>query len=308
MSGPVTARDADVADAVVSVPERGAELEITPGREASVGGVPVHRVLPHRPRRTVGAWCFVDHFGPTDGPGMGIGPHPHIGLQTVTWLLSGELVHRDSLGSEQAIRPGQLNLMTAGHGIAHAEEAPPGWSGTTHGAQLWVAQPEGTRHGPPAFEHHGELPVVESGPAVTTVLVGTHGAVTSPARHDTSLVGLDVQVHAGSCELPLDAGFEHAVVLLDGDLTVDRVAVPAHTLVYLPVGRSSATLTTAASSRLLVLGGEPFGEAVLMSWNFVGRTRDEIDAATDEWNAGTDRFGVVDSALDRIPAPRPPWR
>src|SRR4051794_19489997 len=139
MSGPVTSSDADVVDALVSATDGGATVEVTPGREARVGGVPVHRVLPHRPRRTVGAWCFVDHFGPTDGPGMDIGPHPHIGLQTVTWLLDGLIVHRDSLGSEQPIRPGQLNLMTAGHGIAHAEEAPRGWSGRTHGAQLWVA-------------------------------------------------------------------------------------------------------------------------------------------------------------------------
>jgi len=308
MSGPVTSSDADVAEAIVSAPESGGDLEITPGREASVGGVPVHRVLPHRPRRTVGAWCFVDHFGPTDGPGMEIGPHPHIGLHTVTWLLSGELVHRDSLGSEQAIRPGQLNLMTAGAGIAHSEEAPPGWSGTTHGAQLWVAQPEGTRHGAPAFEHHGELPIVEAGAAITTVLVGVFDGVASSARHDSPLVGLDVQVRTGSSELPLDVGFEHAVVLLDGGLSVDGVAVPANTLVHLPVGRASATLTTAAYARLLVLGGEPFGEAVLMSWNFVGRTRDEIDAATDDWNTRADRFGVVDSSLDRIRAPHPPWR
>jgi len=308
MSGPVTSSDADVADAIVSAPEAGGGLEITPGREASVGGVPVHRVLPHRPRRTVGAWCFVDHFGPTNGPGMEIGPHPHIGLQTVTWLLSGELVHRDSLGSEQTIRPGQLNLMTAGEGIAHSEEAPPSWSGTTHGAQLWIAQPEDTRRGAPAFEHRGELPLVESGPATTTVLVGALGGVASPARHDTALVGLDVQLRTGPHELPLDVGFEHAVVLLDGDLTVDRVSVPPHSLVHLPVGRAAVTLTTAASARLLVLGGEPFGEAVLMSWNFVGRTRDEVDAATDDWNAGADRFGVVDSTLDRIPAPPPPWR
>lgn len=307
MSGPVTSSDADVADALVSEPDVGGTVEVTNGREASVGGIPVHRVLPHRPRRTVGAWCFVDHFGPTDGPGMGIGPHPHIGLQTVTWLIDGHIVHRDSLGSEEPIRPGQLNLMTAGHGIAHAEEAPAGWTGRTHGAQLWVAQPEATRHGTPAFEHHGELPVVAIGHATATVLVGTLGGATSPARHDTPLIGLDLQLAPGATEVPLDPAFEHAAVLLDGDLTVDRTDVPGHTLAYLPLDRSSVELATGGGARLLLLGGEPFGQAVLMSWNFVARTRDEIDAATDDWNAASERFGVVDSAIDRIPAPRPPW-
>ncbi len=308
MSGPVTSSDADVVDALVSEPDVGGTIELTPGREASVGGVPVHRVLPHRPRRTVGAWCFVDHFGPTDGPGMDIGPHPHIGLQTVTWLLDGMIVHRDSLGSEQPIRPGQLNLMTAGGGIAHAEEAPPGWSGRTHGAQLWLAQPEETRQGAPAFEHHAELPAVEIGSATTTVLVGELGDAASPARHDTPLVGLDVRLHAGAADVPLDSTFEHAIVLLDGVLAVDGIDVPANTLAHLSPGRSSATFATTTGARLLVLGGVPFGEAVLMSWNFVARSRDEIDAATDDWNAGAERFGVVDSAIDRIPAPRPPWR
>ena len=110
-----------------------------------MGSLPVRRVLPHRPRRTVGSWCFVDHVGPVPRPSageVGIGPHPHLGLQTVTWLVSGELVHLDSLGSEQLIRPGQLNLMTAGHGVAHAEEDP-GRARGLHGVQLWVAQPGG---------------------------------------------------------------------------------------------------------------------------------------------------------------------
>src|ERR687897_3072291 len=134
---------------------------LLPGHDVPLGRyTTVRRLLPQRPRRMVGAWCFVDVFGPddvADRPGMQIGPHPHTGLQTVTWLVQGEVLHRDSLGSEQPIRPGQLNLMTAGHGVSHAEESPAGPPTHQHGIQLWVAQPEATRHGPAAFEHHAEL-------------------------------------------------------------------------------------------------------------------------------------------------------
>ena len=174
MSGPVTAQDA-APDPAAGRPHA-PEVEVLPSRETTVGGVPVRRALPKRQRRTVGAWCFADHFGPVAAGGgaqdMQIGPHPHSGLHTVTWLVEGELVHRDSLGSEQPIRPGQLNLMTAGHGVAHAEESPPALAGRQHGIQLWVAQPEATRHGPAAFEHHAELPRLDLGGAVATVLVG----------------------------------------------------------------------------------------------------------------------------------------
>src|SRR5690606_33874324 len=134
-------------------------VERSESRTTEVGGLSVRRALPRRGRRTVGAWCFVDHFGPSDGEArMLVGPHPHIGLSTVTWLVDGEVLHRDSLGTEQPIRPGQLNLMTAGHGVPHAEESGP--VPRLHGAQLWVAQPDATRTGPPAFEHHAELPVL----------------------------------------------------------------------------------------------------------------------------------------------------
>src|SRR6187397_302254 len=167
MSGPLAQPDLSPdAEAPVGPPC----VEVTDSRHASIGALEVSRALPHRARRTVGAWCFLDHMLPTTAD-VGIGPHPHIGLHTVTWLLEGELLHRDGLGSEQAIRPGQLNLMTAGRGIAHAEEAT-STGRRHHGVQLWVAQPEATRHGEPAFEHHAELPRVDLGAATATVLVG----------------------------------------------------------------------------------------------------------------------------------------
>src|SRR3954451_885376 len=173
MSGPVSIADAAETPAQ-DAPVR-CELEVLEGRQAEVGGFGVQRVLPRRPRRTVGAWCFVDHMGPgqvSDGRGLDIGPHPHIGLQTVTWLVRGTVLHRDSLGSEQVIRPGQLNLMTAGHGVSHSEETAGVYAGGLHGVQLWVAQPSTTRDASPAFEHHAELPRTEVGGAVATVLIG----------------------------------------------------------------------------------------------------------------------------------------
>lgn len=276
-----------------------------------MGGLEVRRALPQRARRTIGAWCFVDHFGPTDpddGYRMAVGPHPHIGLSTVTWLLDGEGVHTDSLGTEQPIRPGGLNLMTAGHGIAHAEETPVGREGRMHGVQFWIAQPEHTRHDTPAFEHHGELPTVSSGALTATVLVGTFGGETSPARTDTELVGLDVSLAGGEVELPLEAGFEHGVVALDGPVLLDGEPVDADTLVHLDPGRASVRLGAHGPTRLLLIGGAPFESQVLMWWNFVARTHDEIDRASLEWNVGSERFGDVESGLARVPAPPTPWK
>ena len=157
-----------------------------------VGSLTVQRALPRRGRRTVGSWCFADVMGPADAAAVGIGPHPHIGLQTVTWLLAGELLHLDSLGSEQPIRPGQLNLMTAGHGVAHAEESP--GSRPLHGIQLWIAQPEATRHDEPAFEHHADLPGTELPGCEVTVLVGDLAGARSPARCDTEHVGAELRL------------------------------------------------------------------------------------------------------------------
>jgi quercetin 2,3-dioxygenase len=285
--------------------------EVLTARSVDLGeGTPVRRLLPKRQRATIGAWCFVDHFGPQDiagQPGMLVPPHPHSGLQTVTWLLEGAVLHRDSLGSEQRIRPGQLNLMTAGHGVAHAEDTPGREPSRQHGIQLWVAQPEGTRHGPPAFEHHADLPVVGLGAARVTVLVGALAGAASPARTDTPLLGAEIVTGGnGTVPLPLDPAFEHALVVLDGTLAVGDTAVRPGALAYLGRGRESLDLGTSGPTRALLLGGEPFAERIVMAWNFVGRSRDETDRAAADWNAGDeDRFGPVASALARIPAPPP---
>jgi redox-sensitive bicupin YhaK (pirin superfamily) len=287
-------------------------VEVLPSREATVGALPVRRALPRRAHRTVGAWCFADHMGPlmvTEADDVDIAPHPHIGLQTVTWLLAGEIVHRDSLGSEQTIRPGQLNLMTAGHGVSHSEESTGRYRGEVQGMQLWVAQPEDTRHGAPAFEHHAALPQVQLGDATATVLVGELADAASPARRDTDHLGAEIDVPgSGSVTTPLRREHEHALVLFDGSVIVDGVTVRPGNLVYLGTGRDELTLHSTEATRMLLLGGVPFPDEIVMWWNFVARTREEIDRASTEWQASSDRFGQVASTLPRIPAPVPSWQ
>jgi redox-sensitive bicupin YhaK (pirin superfamily) len=274
-----------------------------------VGKIRVRRSLPRRERRTVGAWCFVDHMGPasvTETASIDVGPHPHTGLHTVTWLIEGEILHRDSLGSEQVIRPGQLNLMTAGQGVAHSEEPTGAYRGQLHGVQLWVAQPNSTRRGPAAFEHHPELPRIELGCSEATILVGTFDGTRSPARADTPLVGCDAVLHAGRTQWPLEPSFEHALVVLEGGVAVEGQTVEAGRLAFLGQGREELTLRADTTAHVLLLGGEPFAEPIVMWWNFVARSRAEVDAATLAWNAHGPRFGSVASPLDRIPAPYVP--
>src|SRR3954471_21461479 len=217
MSGPVTSVDAPPSVTDAGHPTAPC-IEVSDSREALVGRMRVRRALPRRGRRTVGAWCFADHMGPadvTENSGLDVGSHPHIGLQTVTWLVDGQVLHRDSLGSERVIKPGQLNLMTAGNAVSHAEEATGHYRGTLQGIQLWVALPEATRHGAAAFEHHERLPRSDLDGAAATVLVGDFADVLSPARHDTPLVGVDLAVHRPTT-VALRADFEYAVVVIDG--------------------------------------------------------------------------------------------
>lgn len=275
-------------------------------------GMRIRRALPTRLRRSIGAWCFLDHIGPAEVAatrGLRVGPHPHIGLQTVTWLLEGEILHRDSLGSLQTIRPGQLNLMTSGHGISHSEESPTPRSPAIHGVQFWIALPEAARHGAAAFDHHPQLPLLQCGGARLTLLIGDYLGARSPARVHTPLLGLDACLAAGgTAHLPLREDFEHGVLVTRGELVVDGEALAPGTLLYLPPGRSELSLASAAGAQLVLIGGEPFAEDLLMWWNFVGRSKAEIAAACREWNQGDARFGEV-RGYDgvRLVAPLPPW-
>lgn len=307
MSGPVTPSDT-TGGGEDPGPLRG-ELEVTESRASRVGDVNIRRALPRRTRRTVGAWCFIDHMGPAtiDERGLGVAPHPHIGLQTVTWLLEGEALHRDSLGTEQVIAPGQLNLMTAGQGVSHSEEGTGRYRGAVHGVQLWVAQPSTTREGGPAFEHHAELPIVELGHGTATVLVGGFGGSVSPASRDTDHSGVDLDLRAGASDLALRPDYEYALVVLSGSVRVAGAVVVPGQLAYLGLGRDDLELSVEQPARVLLVGGIPFDEQLLMWWNFVARSRGEIDAARADWTAGADRFGRVASDIPRIEVAPPPW-
>jgi redox-sensitive bicupin YhaK (pirin superfamily) len=291
-------------------------IEVHDGVTAEVGLMQVRRVLPRRRLRTIGAWCFADHMGPaevTETAGLDVGPHPHTGLQTVTWLMEGAVLHRDSLGSEQLIRPGQVNLMTAGRGVVHAEENSGTYRGTLQGMQLWVAQPNDVRHGDPGFEHHADLPVVEWDRASATLIAGSYLGATSPAAFDTELLGMQATVQPGVTTFPLRPDFEHAIIALDGPLlvggesTVPRTATNPGQIAALPAGPSEVDIEARQPTRLMILGGVPFPEPVFMWWNFVARNADEVSTFYADWRDHGQRFGDVDSMLGRIPAPPPPW-
>ena len=284
---------------------------LTESRSTYVGQASVRRALPTRGRRTVGAWCFVDHIGPASFSlenRFDVAPHPHIGLQTVTWLYDGSIVHRDSLGSEQLISPGQLNLMTSGEGIAHSEENPGITSGELHGVQLWVALPNATRHGGSAFEHHEELPKFGVDHGEGTVLIGRHGDQSSPARRDSDLIGLELRLDSGRAAWWfLQPDFEHALVVTSGALETNGVIVEPGHLAYLGQGRDAITLSAGDETVVLLLGGIPFDETVMMWWNFVARTQDEISDAYESWLKHDERFGRSELTLPRIEVGPPPW-
>lgn len=275
-------------------------IERLEARHAVIGdGFEIRRAVPNRHRRMVGAWCFLDHAGPVDyaaGRGLNIGPHPHIGLQTFTWMIEGDVLHRDSLGCEQWIHPGQVNLMTAGRGIAHSEESPADRAGRFHSTQLWIALPDHERHREPDFRHYPELPVIGRGGFRITVLAGACAGERSPARVYTPLVGLDVATRGSArAVLPLDPAFEHAALTLEGAPALDDESLQPGTLLYLGRGRESLGLDSIAPSRMLLIGGAPFGEEILVWWNFVARTTDELEAATRDWIEDR-RYGEVRGA------------
>jgi quercetin 2,3-dioxygenase len=268
-------------------------------RATHLGELPIWRALPVRERRLIGPWCFLDRYGPlnfSEGTPMDVAPHPHIGIQTVSWLLAGEVLHQDSLGIEATVRPRGVNVMTSGRGIAHAETTPRANSGRLDGVQLWIALPDAYRDVAPAFDHVPEVPRLELNGAVADVIIG--GA--SPATRYSELVGLDVEIHRGeSVDLPLDPTFEHGFFLLRGDAH----EITPNAMHYLEPGASLVTLRSRDGGRVLVIGGPPFDERIVMWWNFVARTPDEIRAAADDWARG-ERFGAVAGHPGpRIPAP-----
>jgi redox-sensitive bicupin YhaK (pirin superfamily) len=295
-------------------------IELLEPRDVPLGGpraMNVRRTLPQRSRSLIGAWCFVDHYGPdlvAERGGMVVPPHPHTGLQTVSWLFAGEIDHRDSVGSHALVRPGELNLMTAGSGIAHSEVSTDDTT-VLHGAQLWLALPDATRHTAPAFEHYAP-PALDFHGATVRVFLGSLLGSTSPALAFSPIVGAQIDLPASaSIELPVDASFEHGVLLDTGSVAVDGEVVPLGHLAYRAPASSTLRLVAGPEgARLLLIGGTPFGESIIMWWNFIGRTHDEVVRFRTEWQADVvagarddGRFGVVAGYPGRpLPAPELP--
>ncbi|HZQ31735.1 MAG TPA: pirin family protein [Mycobacterium sp.] len=288
-------------------------IEVLHARDVPLGGpraLHVRRTLPQRQRSLVGAWCFADHYGPHDvrhSPGMVVPPHPHTGLQTVSWLFAGEIEHRDSGGAHAYVRPGELNLMTAGAGICHSEVST---AATTilHGVQLWVALPEAHRDTERGFEHFVPQSVSIAG-ATLRVFLGELAGVSSPVHTFTPLLGaqLDLAPHA-DVTVPIDIRFEHGVLLDQGGLAVDGEQLAVGDLGCQSAGQSTLHVTNAHNepARGLLLGGPPFDEDLVMWWNFVGRSHADIVSYRDLWESHDRRFGAVTGYVGtpaRLPAP-----
>ncbi len=271
----------------------------------------VARALPDRAIRMIGAWCFLDHYGPedvSDAPGMQVPAHPHTGLQTVSWLVEGEVEHRDSLGTQAMVTPGTLNIMTAGHGIVHSEISPVDKPPTLHGLQLWVALPDDVRESAPRFDRYTDLPIIERPGVRGQVLIGEIDGVRSPAISFSPLVGADLTLEPGTAvDLVTDPAHEHGVFVVSGEVTTGGVvAATTDQLIYLGTGRGAVTVAAGdAGARVLLLGGEPFAEEIVMWWNFIGRTHEEVAAFREQWEqredaAGTERFPPVITRAERV--------
>lgn len=288
-------------------------------REVPLGGpraMTVRRALPQRGRSLIGAWCFVDHYGPDDvsvSGGMSVPGHPHTGLQTVSWLFAGEVEHRDTTGAHALVRPGELNIMTAGSGIAHSEFSTPDTT-VLHGAQLWVALRTEHRLTAPSFEHYVP-PAARVDGAEVRVFLGTLFGQTSPVPTFTPLIGAEVVLTAGrGLDIAVDPAHEHGLLCDTGTVTVGPATAEPGEIVFQGAGGGSIRVEAAADpTRFLVLGGEPFGEQIVMWWNFVGGSHEEVVAFREDWqrqrtapdNGG--RYGAFpDVWPSTLPAPELP--
>ena len=280
-------------------------------REVPLGGpraIRVRRTLPQRGRSLIAAWCFLDHYGPHDvssGTGMDVPPHPHTGLQTVSWLFSGEVEHRDSAGVHATVRPGELNLMTAGAGICHSEVSTPATT-ILHGVQLWVALPDADRDTGRDFAHYVPQPRTVPG-ATLRVFLGELAGDRSPVHTFTALLGAQIDLdESAELTLDVDPAFEHGVLLDQGNVEVAGTDLGVADLAFQGVGSDRLTVTNRGEgpARVLLLGGPPFPEQLVMWWNFVGRSHDDIAAYRRLWEAHDDRFGAVQGYRgSRLPAP-----
>jgi len=288
-------------------------VEVLAARDVPLGGpraMRVRRTLPQRQRPLIGAWCFADHYGPDDvavSGGMDVAPHPHVGLQTVSWLFAGEVEHRDSLGTHALVRPGEVNLMTSGHGICHSEVSTPGTT-ILHGVQLWVALPDADRNGARDFRHYAP-PAADLGGVVLRVFLGALAGLESPVPVYSPLLGAEIVLAAHArISLPLMPAYEHGVLVDLGPVGLSGTTLQRGELGYLPPGTATLELANpkGETARILLLGGAPFHEDIIMWWNFVGRTHEEIEAFREAWQREAEQFGLVAGYAGtprRLPAP-----
>lgn len=293
------------------------QIEKVSARLKDVGGIPVARLIPQSGRRTIGAWCFLDHAGPavfgSDSDGMQVGAHPHTNLQTFTWMLQGEMWHQDSLGCKQLIRPGQVNLMTAGtgdtRGISHTEQTPEGVK-HLHAVQLWIALPL-NQEIEPSFEHYPQLPAWTENGADYILTTGSYGGYTAPTRQYSPLLGLDMRLKASSEKaVTLNSGWEYGILVISGSFKTNGQVFAENELAFIePNGASSLLLSAETDCHVMLLGGEPLPHPTLIWWNFVADSRESLCLAVEDWNQGHSRFGHIDLAgtgLKRLPAPSVP--
>lgn len=277
----------------------------------------VNRTLPQRKRSLIGAFCFVDHYGPDDVSatgGMDVAPHPHTGLQTVSWLFDGEITHHDSGNNHAVVLPGEVNLMTAGAGICHSEVSTQSTS-TLHGVQLWTVLPDKDRHGPRRFDHFAP-PITPVSGGEALVFMGSAFSATSTLHTFTPLVGVELRINPHSTvTMDLDPTFEHGYLVDSGIIDIEGVSVAPTELAYTGINEDRVRIRNSGdeTAGLVIIGGTPFTEDVVMWWNFIGRDHDEIAAYRQEWEDHSERFGVTrgyiahdPNGLDRLPAPALP--
>ncbi|AKE40564.1 Pirin-related protein [Corynebacterium kutscheri] len=291
-------------------------VEIITARIVPLGGpraMSVWRTLPQKQRGTIGAWCFVDHYGP-DHQRMDVPPHPHTGLQTVSWLFDGEITHHDSGGNHAVVVPGELVMMTAGHGICHSEVSTQS-TDILHGVQFWLVQPEATRNGERRLDTYRPTPIERDGVRLT-VFLGRLAGEASPVVTDTPIVGAEIVLPPGKkLHMAVDASFEHGVLVDTGEIELCGSAVKQYELGYTGVGEEELVLhnTGAEQARLILIGGQPFQEEFVMYWNYIARNHAEIEQAHRQWSEHSQRFGVVHGyishdphGITRLPGPAVP--
>lgn len=269
--------------------------------------VQVERTLPHRDLRRIGAWTFLDNFSTPPGKDqMKVAAHPHTGLQTVTWLFDGKVRHQDSLGSDVQVEPGELNLMTAGYGVAHSELSVLEKSKLA-GVQLWIALPDVARNNKPEFQHYSNLPTVRMKNSQLRLFAGSFAEIKSPAKFYSPLIGAEINLSDPNLEIPLDIEWEHGFLLIDGEVQINQITLEPGDLYFLPKGTINASLQSSTRAKLIFIGGEPLRDPLVIWWNFIGRNHEEILAMRFAWENHDERFPDFKNAIgERIPAPQLP--